>query len=99
MNYEIILECVVRVVAILVMGWLAPKLRAWLSANLDAKEMEMLDKLIVDFVEAAEQTIHTSGADRKAFVIDQLKKLNIEVTKAIDARIEAAVFRLPDSNG
>lgn len=98
MNYEVIIELVVRAVAVLIMAYVAPKLKAWLNANLDAKEMEMLDRLIKAFVEAAEQTIHTSGADRKAYVVAQLRELNYEITQEIDARIEAAVFGLPDND-
>lgn len=96
MNYEVIIELVVRAVAVLIMAYVAPKLKAWLNANLDAKEMEMLDRLIKAFVEAAEQTVRTSGIDRKAYVVEQLKGLNYEITAEVDARIEAAVYGLKE---
>ena len=96
MNYEVIIELVVRAVAVLIMAYVAPKLKAWLNANLDAKEMEMLDRLIKAFVEAAEQTIHTRGEDRKEYVVSQLEALGYQMDKEIDARIEAAVYGLKE---
>lgn len=94
MNYMVILEIIVKIVAVIVTGYLIPKLRAYLAAKLEAEKMAELDRLIKAFVEAAEQTIHTSGADRKAYVVKQLETLNYEITSELDALIEAAVYGL-----
>ena len=96
MNYMDIAEIIVKVLAVIVTGYLLPKLKAYLNAKLTAEQYAELDRLIKAFVEAAEQTIHTSGADRKAYVVAQLEALNYEINKEIDARIEAAVYGLKE---
>lgn len=99
MNYELISEIavlIVRVVVIVVMGYVVPKLKAYLDARLTAEQSAELERLIKALVEAAEQTIHTRGEDRKEYVVQQLKSLGYQVDEEIDARIEAAVYGLKE---
>ena len=94
MDYTAIIDLIVKILAIIVTGYIVPKLKAYLSAKLTAEQIAELDRLIRIFVEAAEQTVRTSGIDRKAYVVEQLKALNYEITAEVDARIEAAVYGL-----
>ena len=94
MDYTAIIDLIVKILAIIVTGYIVPKLKAYLSAKLTAEQIAELDRLIRIFVEAAEQTVRTSGIDRKAYVVEQLKALNYEIKAEVDARIEAAVYGL-----
>lgn len=94
MDYMVILDLVVKILAIVVTGYIVPKLKAYLAAKLTAEQMAGLERLIKVFVEAAEQTVRTSGVDRKAYVVEQLKGLGYEITAEVDAMIEAAVYGL-----
>lgn len=99
MNYELITEIavlIVRIVIILATGYLLPKIKAYLDARLTAEQSAELDKIIKALVEAAEQTIHTRGEDRKEYVVSQLEALGYQMDKEIDARIEAAVYGLKE---
>ena len=96
MNYMDIAELAIRFLAIIFMGYVLPKLKEYLDARLTAEQTSELERLIKAFVEAAEQTIHTRGEDRKAYVVEQLKIANVEITEEIDAMIEAAVYHLKE---
>lgn len=92
-----ILEIIVKILALIVMGYIIPKLRAYLSAKLSAENMAELERLVWAFVEAAEQTLRAddpTGEKRKAYVVSQLKDLGYEITAELDAMIEAAVYGL-----
>ncbi len=84
-----------RIIAILLAGFILPKLRAYLSARLSAEEWSALVKLITALCEAAEQTLKDedpSGKHRKAYVVSELKELGYDITDQVDALIEAAVY-------
>ena len=95
MDYMTILEIIVKIVAVIVTGYIIPKLRAYLSAKLTAERMAELDRLVKAFVEAAEQTLD-NGVDKKAYVVKQLQDLGYEITSELDALIEAAVYGLKE---
>lgn len=98
-DYMMILEIVVKVLAVVITGYLIPKLKAYLSARLNAEQQAELDRLIRAFVEAAEQTLKAedpTGEKRKAYVVQQLQALNYEITSELDALIEAAVYGLKE---
>ena len=98
-DYIMVLEIVVKVLAVVITGYLIPKLKAYLSARLNAEQQAELDRLIRAFVEAAEQTLKAedpTGEKRKAYVIQQLQALNYEITSELDALIEAAVYGLKE---
>ena len=98
-DYMMILEIVVKVLAVAITGYLIPKLKAYLSARLNAEQQAELDRLIRAFVEAAEQTLKAedpTGEKRKAYVVQQLQALNYEITSELDALIEAAVYGLKE---
>lgn len=98
-NYMTIIEIVVKVLAVIITGYILPKLKAYLSAKLSAEEQAELDRLIQAFVEAAEQTLKSedpTGEKRKAYVVQQLQSLNYEINAEVDALIEAAVYGLKE---
>ncbi len=98
-DYIMVLEIVVKVLAVVITGYLIPKLKAYLSARLNAEQQAELDRLIRAFVEAAEQTLKAedpTGEKRKAYVVQQLQALNYEITSELDALIEAAVYGLKE---
>lgn len=98
-DYMMVLEIVVKILAVVITGYLIPKLKAYLSARLNAEQQAELDRLIRAFVEAAEQTLKAedpTGEKRKAYVVQQLQALNYEITSELDALIEAAVYGLKE---
>ena len=96
MDYMVFVEIAVKMIAVILTGYILPKLKAYLSAKLSAEQRAELDRLIKAFVEAAEQTIKSSGADRKEYVVKQLTALGYEISGEIDALIEAAVYGLKE---
>lgn len=95
MDYMVFIEIAVKIIAVILTGYILPKLRAYLSAKLSAEEWAALVKLITALVEAAEQTLKDedpSGKHRKAYVVSELKELGYDITDQIDAMIEAAVY-------
>ena len=97
MDYMMILDIAVKILAVLITGYILPKFKAYLSAKLSAEQRDELDRLVNAFVEAAEQTLRAddpTGVKRKEYVVKQLKALNYEITDELDALIEAAVYGL-----
>lgn len=95
MNYDHIINLAIEVIAVILAGFVLPKLRAYLSAKLSAEEWAALVKLITALVEAAEQTLKEddpTGKIRKNYVVSALKDLNYDITAEVDALIESAVY-------
>lgn len=77
--------------------WALTKLSSHLKIKAEAEQATELDKLIYQFVAAAEQTlkeVDPNGTLRKKYVVDLLEELGIKVSQEINARIEAAVYGL-----
>lgn len=60
-------------------------------------EQTWLDMVIYELVCAAEQTLKIGDPDgrkRKAYVVEQLNNLGVAITDLINAKIEAAVYEV-----
>lgn len=75
--------------------WLVGWVKDALKARVQAEQAAELDRLIYNFVAAADQMlkeVDPDGSKRKAYVTGNLMKLGIVITEEVNARIEAAVF-------
>ena len=95
-----IVEIVVQIIiALLGLGglYLIGCLKKWLANREDEQEQTMVDTLINQLVEAAEQMLKAddpSGLKRRRYVVEGLAQLGYKLTDILNAKIEAAVFRL-----
>lgn len=94
---EIIELTIKAIFGLLAIGgiWLISYAQAALKAKVDAEQASELDRLIYDFVAAAEQMLKEgdpTGENRKAYVTENLMKLGFAITEEVNARIEAAVY-------
>lgn len=102
---EQLVDLIVKVIAALLgigILYVVGKLRAYLAAKASAADATKLDAVIYDFVAAAEQLLKAddpTGEKRKAYVVDLLRQIGVEVTREIDARIEAAVYGINIGGG
>ncbi len=100
-----IVEIVVQIViALLGLGglYLIGCLKKWLANREDEQEQTMVDALINQLVEAAEQMLKAddpSGFKRRRYVVEGLAQLGYTLTDILNAKIEAAVFRLNQRTG
>ena len=72
-----------------------------LKTKVEAQQASELDRLIYDFVAAAEQQLKADdpdGTKRKAYVVEQLNAVGIAISQEINARIEAAVYEINLNN-
>lgn len=100
MNYDNIINLAIEVIAVILAGFVLPKLRAYLKGKLDAEQWEALKRLVTVLVEAAEQTLKEddpTGKLRKQYVVSQLHELSYDVTEEVNALIEAAVYGLNEA--
>lgn len=101
---ESIYEITDRLLAAFVVGllaYLAPKARAWLTANADAAAQQKILQLVQSFARAAEQLYHDqdpTGETRKQFVQEQLRALGVEVTEMVINMIEGTVWEINTEN-
>ena len=101
MDYEVILNIIIKILAAIFVSFAslaASKLKVWLATKIDEKNLSKIKDYICEFCMAAEQTLKAedpTGEKRKAYVIEQLMRLNVEVTPYINAMIEAFVYNLP----
>jgi len=98
-NPEIMDLIVKAIFGLLALGgvWLVGYVKNALKEKVEAGQASELDRLIYDFVAAAEQQLKKSdptGQYRKQYVVDMLTALGIEVNAEINARIEAAVYSI-----
>ena len=103
MSQEIIDLVVKALFGLLAIGgiWLVGFVKDVLKTKIDAQQASELDRLIYDFVAAAEQMLKADdpdGSKRKAYVVEQLNAVGIAISKEIDARIEAAVYEINLNN-
>jgi len=91
--FGLICEILLLILALLII----PKLRKLAVEKLGDDEAERLFRFIAEFVDAAEQVgkvLCYTGAQKKEYVIERLEEIGYELTPAIDAYIEAAVFKM-----
>ena len=95
-----IVEIVVQIIiALLGLGglYLIGCLKKWLANREDEQKQTVVDTLINQLVEAAEQMLKAddpSGLKRRRYVVEGLVQLGYKLTDILNAKIEAAVFRL-----
>lgn len=95
-----ILEIIGKLMAAFVVGLLAcltPKAREWLEARTGKTAYDQLMLLVTSFARAAEQLYHDvdpTGERRKKFVMEQLRRLDVEITEAVMNMIEGAVWEI-----
>ena len=74
------------------------KARIKLNSEIAAGKASELDKLIYQFVSAAEQLLKAedpTGAKRRAYVCGLLTDLGVVITDIVKAKIEANVLKMP----
>lgn len=95
-----ILEIVVQLLAAAaaaLLAWAAPRLRTWLIARTDREAAEQILTLTKVFAQAAEQLLKAedpTGEKRMQYVAERLEELGVEVTEAVTAMVESAVWSL-----
>ena len=103
MTQEIIELIVKALFGLLAIGglWLVSFIKDVLKTKVEAQQASELDRLIYDFVAAAEQQLKAEdpdGSKRKAYVVEQLNAVGIAISQEINARIEAAVYEINLNN-
>lgn len=77
--------------------YLVRYIKAWLARRTTGQEETILDGVISQLVDAAEQTLKgtdPTGVKRKQYVMEQLLSLGYTITDLLNAKVEAAVFKL-----
>lgn len=90
---EILAAIIVMALSLLLM-----KCRVYFAEKVKAGQDKWVDKLIYDFVSAAEQQFKVSdptGKVRLDYVTELLQKMGIEITEIIKAKIESTVLDMP----
>lgn len=83
--------------ALALLGWIAPKARAWLVANTDKTTQDNLEAMVRSFARAAEQLYKETdpdGTKRNRYVLDQLRAVGYQITDKILDMIEAEVWAI-----
>ena len=91
---DLVVKGILGVLALLGI-WLVGWIKDALKAHIESEQADELDRLIYDFVAAAEQVLKAkdpTGKLRKQYVTEQLAALGFAVNQEINARIEAAVY-------
>lgn len=92
---EQIIDILIKLVAIILIAYVLPELKKWLTNRIGEERAAKLAEYIEKFVKAAEQMykeVDETGEKRKQYVIDQLRDLGYTITDEINARIESEVF-------
>lgn len=87
MNWELIIDLIVKIVFVLLGGFVTVYIVPWL------KEKNLYNT-VVKMVQAAEKLNKTNPIDKKAWVIAALESKGITVNKYVEALIESAVQEL-----
>ena len=90
-------DLVLRIVVSLAILILSPYAIALIKKYVDKAQDEKLRRLILTFVEAADQMlkrVDPTGEERKAYVLKSLRDLDIECDEYVNALIEQAVLGL-----
>lgn len=92
-----IIEIIVKVVATVLIGYILPKVKGWLSGKIGEQKTSDLESLVLTFVRAAEQMYKTEDPDgtiRNTYVKSELEKAGYIITSEINGMIESAVWGL-----
>ena len=94
---EVVVDIIIRIIALIFVAFIIPKLNELIKTKIDENEYNQLVELIKKFVRAAEKYYAKSpkaGDLKKQYVISQLTEIGVEVTKDVEALIEAAVYEI-----
>ena len=92
-----IIDIVIKLLAIILVAYVLPEFKNWLTIKIGEEKAEKLAELIYKFVTAAEQMYKdtdATGEFRKQYVVEQLRKLGYVITDEINAQIEYEVFNM-----
>ena len=92
---DTIIDIVIKLIALVLIIFVIPKLREFLTGKIDEQALEQLILLIEKLVMAAEQeykNIPKSGQLKKEYVVMRLEEMGVEITTEIDSLIEASVY-------
>lgn len=96
-NFIDIFAEIMAVLLMIGIAWLIGKAKDYLVKAAEATGNDYLVSLIESFCAAVEQQLKAddpTGAKRKARVCELLVETGVEITDAVDAMIEAAVYRI-----
>lgn len=102
MDYAEIIGKILGAVVVAIIAYLTPKFNAWLEAKVGSEKAEVLRRLIMELVTAADQLFKTedpTGQIRKRYVEQQIEALGYKITDDINAMIESAVWSINLNNG
>lgn len=87
---------IILAIITLIGGLIARYVIPWIKSKLDDRQLDLLNSAVRIGVFAAEQLFNSDqGKEKKAYVVDLLKKSGYEVDSvAVDALIEATVKEL-----
>lgn len=101
MDYVEIIGKLLGAVVVAIIAYLTPKFNAWLDAKVGEQKAEVLRRLIMEFVTAADQLFKAedpTGQIRKRYVEQQIEALGYKLTDDINAMIESAVWSVNLNN-
>ena len=95
MNWQFVVDAVIAIALVVVTRFVVP----YLQTIVNTKDRQALVCFVTELVAAAEQMFKESGQGKakKEYVVDALTASGYEIDHEIDALIEAAVFRLPET--
>ena len=97
MDWEGIIELVIKLVLTIASGLVAVYLIPWLKEKYSAEQLDRIFKMIDKFVAGAEQIAYNYGHNsewKKNYVETQLQDLGIAINEEINSYIEASVIEL-----
>lgn len=100
-NMMKIIEYVIQILAGILVVFILPTIKAWLSEKIGADNADFLYQQICIFAQAAEQLLKMDdpdGTKRKAYVVNKVKALDVEINQNILDMIEAAVWNINTNN-
>lgn len=92
-----IIEIIIRIVATVLIGYVCPKFKGWLTEKIGEQKAVELESLVLTFVQAAEQMYKTEDPDgtiRNTYVKAELEKAGYIITSEVNSMIESAVWEL-----
>lgn len=101
MDYAEIIGKILGAVVVAIIAYLTPKFNAWLEAKVGEEKAEVLRRLIMELVTAADQLFKAddpTGQIRKRYVEQQIEALGYKITEDVNAMIESAVWSVNLSN-
>lgn len=100
-NMMQIIEYVIQILAGILVVFILPTIKAWLSEKIGADNADFLYQQICIFAQAAEQLLKSEdpdGSKRREYVVRRVQELGIEVNQIILDKIESAVWNINSNN-